>query len=134
MGQQNIDNTILLKLLTVPEYKDQFLRKLGDIFQTLTTETMLEVLEPMIDQVEPEMPLHFARWAEEHDQMVISEWPTTADGAYRYWEQRINRLRNTVKGRPYYLWGFAQEAFSLSEAEMLEYFGPRPELPSDFVP
>lgn len=134
MGQQNFDNTILLKLLEMPEYKDQFLRKLGDIFQTLTTETMTAVLEPLIAQIEPEMPLHFARWAEEHDQMVIGEWPTTTDGAYRYWEQRINRLRNTLKGRPYYLWGYVQEAFSLTDEQMLDYFGPRPELPSDFVP
>ena len=44
MGQQKIDNTIFLKLLTVPEYKDLFLRKLGDIFQYFTTEKMLEVL------------------------------------------------------------------------------------------
>lgn len=44
MGQQNIDNTIFLKLMTVPEYKDMFLRKLGSIFRFLTTEKMLEIL------------------------------------------------------------------------------------------
>ena len=131
MGQGNFENGIFLKLLEVPEYKDQFLRKLGDIFQTLTTEKMLEILEPLIDQIEPELPLHFARWAEEHDNALLAEWPTTADGAYRYWETRINRLKNVIKKRPNKLWGFVQEHFALSDETMLEYFGPQPEMPAD---
>ena len=133
MGLQNYNNTILLKLLEVPEYKDRFLRKLGDVFQTFTTETMLSVLEPMVAQIQPEMTLHFARWAEEHDQNVVSEWPTTADAAYRYWESRVNRLRNVIRKRPNKLWGFVQEQFKLSDAQMLDYFGPQPEIPADAV-
>lgn len=134
MGDQNIDNTILLKLLEVPEYKDKFLTKLGDIYQFFTTEKLLEILEPLVDQIEPEMQMHFARWAEEHDKMVISEWPTTPDGAYRYWEQRVNRLRNTIYGRPTKLWGFIKEAFNLSEEQMVSYFGAKPEFPAEYVP
>ncbi|MBQ9324501.1 MAG: lamin tail domain-containing protein [Clostridia bacterium] len=133
MGQQKINNTILLKLLTVPEYKDKFLRKLGDIFQTLTTENMLKVLEPLVEQITPEMSLHWERWGEENDQFVISEVPVTADGAYRYWEKRVERLRNTVRKRPNLLWGYIQETFSLSNDEMLEYFGAQPEIPADAV-
>lgn len=134
MGEKLIDNTLFLKLLEVPAYKDQFLRKLGDVFQFFTTEKLTEILEPLVAQIQPEMSLHFARWAEEHDQKILSEWPTNASAAYTYWERRITRLYNTFKGRPNYLWGFVQEAFGLSDAEMLSYFGPRPELPSDFNP
>lgn len=134
MGQKLIDNTLFLKLLEVPAYKDQYLRKLGDIFQFFTTEKMIEILNPLVDQIEPEMSLHFARWAEEHDQAVLSEWPTSASAAYNYWVRRINRLRNTCKGRPYYLWGFVKEQFELTNAEMIEYFGPQPTLPDDFIP
>ena len=54
--------------------------------------------------------------------------------AYRYWEQRIWRLYNTIKGRPNYLWGFVKDELNVSEADMLKYFGPQPELPEDFVP
>ena len=133
MGSKNIDNTILRKLLEVPEYKDKFLRKFGDIFQTFTTEFMLEILEPMVNQLKPEMPLHFARWAEEHDKNVASDLPTNAEGAFRYWQERISRLRNVIKKRPNLLWGFAQEAFQLTDEEMVEYFGPRPEMPADAV-
>lgn len=134
MGDQYIDNTVFLKLLSVPEYQDKFLRKLGDIFQTFTTEYMLSVLDPLVEQIQPEMGLHFARWAEEHDKAVIAEWPNTVDGAYRYWETRILRLKNIIKGRPYHLWGLVQTQFKLSDAQMMEYFGPRPELPADFNP
>ena len=133
MGQKNIDNTILKKLLTVPEYKDKFLRKLGDIFQTFTTEYMLSVLEPLVDLIEPEMSMHFARWGEENDTAIIAELPTTSDGAYRYWEKRVERLRNVIKKRPNLLWGYIQDAFNLSNAEMLDYFGERPEMPADAI-
>ena len=133
MGQKLIDNTILLKLLTVPEYKDRFLTKLGDIFKTFTTEHMLSVLEPLVQQITPEMTLHWARWGEENDPFVISEVPTTSDGAYRYWEKRIERLRNVLKKRPNLLWGYIQDAFSLNQNEMLKYFGERPVMPEDAV-
>ena len=133
MGQQKIDNTILLKLLSVPEYKDLFLTKLGTIFQTFTTEYMLNVLEPLVAQIEPEMQMHFARWGEENDRAIVRELPITADGALRYWNQRVERLRNTLKLRPNKLWGFVQDAFKLSNADMLHYFGERPEIPADAI-
>ena len=133
MGDQKIENILLRRLLSVPEYKDKFLLKLGDIFQTFTTEKMLEVLEPLVALITPEMSLHFARWGEESDKAIIAEWPNTVDGAYRYWEQWVERLRNTVKKRPNLLWGYVQEAFELSNEEMLHYFGPQPEMPADAV-
>ena len=55
----------------------------------------------------------------------------SADGAYRYWQQRVERLRNTLKKRPNLLWGYIQDAFELSQAQMEDYFGPRPDMPSD---
>ncbi len=133
MGQQLIDNTILLKLLEVPEYKDRFLTKFGDVFQKLTTDKMLEILEPLVVQITPEMQLHWARWGEFNDQYVISEVPTTADGAYRYWEKRIQRLQNTLKKRPNLLWGYAKDVFKLTDEQMIHYFGERPPMPEDAV-
>ena len=133
MGQQNIDNTIFRTVLSVPEYRDLFLRKLGDIFQTFTTDHMLEVLEGCLKEIEPEMTWHFSTWAELHDPMVISEWPTTVDGAIRYWEKHVNNLRNTLKKRPYILWGQVREQFKLTNEEMEAYFGPRPEKRDDAV-
>ncbi len=134
MGQMKIDNTILLKLLSVPEYKDRFLTKFGDIFQFMTTERMLEVLEPLVELITPEMQLHWARWGEENDKYVIEEVPITVDGAYRYWEKRVERLRNVCRLRPTYLWEFAQNAFNLTNQQMVHYFGEKPEMPPDAVP
>ena len=133
MGQQRIDNTIFITLLKSPEYKDKFLRKLGDIFRTFTTEHMLSVLNPLVEEITPEMELHWARWGEENDQMVIAEAPRTVDGAYRYWEKRVERLRNVIRKRPTYLWELVQNTFDLTDAEMVGYFGKKPEMPADAV-
>ena len=133
MGQKAIDNTIFMKLLSVPEYKDRYLTIYGKIFQKLTTEFMIRTLDEMVKIIEPEMQLHWARWGEENDKMVIAEVPTTIDGAYRYWEKRVDRLRNTCKLRPARLWEFTQDSFNLTNAEMEKYFGPKPEIPADAI-
>ena len=133
MGQQNINNTIFLKLLSVPEYKDRYLTIYGGIYQKLTTDTMLSVLEEMVELIRPEMALHWARWGEENDKFVISEVPTTAEGAYKYWEKRVERLRNVVRKRPTRLWDFTRDAFKLTKKEMEKYFGPRPDMPPEAI-
>ena len=132
MGEKLIDNTILLKLLSVPEYKDKFLRKLADIFSFCTTDTMLAILSPMVDQITPEMATHWERWGPENDKMVISEVPTTSDGAYRYWQQRVEFLRNVIRKRPRKLWAMIKSEFGLSDTQMINYgFGPQPHFPPD---
>ena len=133
MGEKNIDNTIFVKLLSVPEYKDRYLRIYGNIFKTFTTNYMISLLNELVDLIQPEMQLHWARWGEENDRMVISEVPVTVDGAYRYWEKRVERLRNVCRKRPTLLWEMTQEAFNLTNAEMIEYFGEKPEMPPDAV-
>jgi hypothetical protein len=133
MGQFKIDNTVFRALLSVPEYKDKFLRKLADMYRFFTTDKMLEILEPLVAEIQPEMGLHWARWGEENDPYVISEVPTTSDGAYRYWEKRVERLRNVVRKRPRLLWGYIKDAFNLSNLQMLDYFGPQPEFPEGVV-
>lgn len=135
MGDKYIDNTCFLTVLKVPEYKDLFFRKLGDIFQTFTTEHMLEVLDGCVAELYPdsEMKLHFARWAEYHDQMYTSEWPTNYTSAYAYWQKHVNRLKNTIKKRPTLLWEMIQEQFKLTDAQMIDYFGEKPEMPEDAI-
>ena len=135
MGQQLIDNTIFRTVLKVPEYRDMFFRKLGDIFQTFTTEYMTNILDECLAEMYPEteMKLHFSRWAEFHDKKAVSEWPTNYTSAYAYWEKHVNRLKNVIKKRPNLLWGMIQEQFKLTNAQMEEYFGPRPEMPADAV-
>ena len=134
MGQKGIDNTIFLKLLSVPEYKDRYLTIYGNLFQKMTTDFMLSVLNELVDLIKPEMQLHWARWGEENDTMVITEVPTTVDGAYRYWEKRVERLRNVVRLRPTRLWEYTQNAFNLTNEEMIHYFGRQPEMPPEAIP
>ncbi len=131
MGEKGIDNTILRKLLSVPEYKARFLTIYGQIFQKLTTKAMLDILDELVELIRPEMQLHWARWGEENDKFVISDVPTTVDGAYRYWEKRIERLQNTIRKRPTLLWEMTQDAFNLTNEEMVCYFGEKPEMPAE---
>ena len=133
MGDQKIDNTIFRKLLSNKEYRNKYLQVYGRIYQQLTTQFMLTTLNQMVAEIEPEMMLHWARWGTENDKFVITEVPTTVDGAYRYWEKRVERLRNVCKKRPTRLWDFTQKAFDLSNEEMIKYFGPRPDMPADAI-
>lgn len=133
MGEQKIDNTLFLKLLEVPEYRDRYFRKLGSVYRLFTTEHMMSVLLPLIEQIEPEMNIHFNRWGEENDPAIIAEAPRSVDGAYRYWQQRIKRLQNTLKKRPNLLWGYIKDGFGLTNAEMVEYFGEQPVMPEDAI-
>ena len=131
MGEKYINNTCFMTALKVPEYKDLFLKKLGDMFKTFTPEFLSNLLDECVAELHPatEMKLHFARWAEYHDQKLLGEWPTKEGPAYTYWENHVNRLHNTFLKRPYLFWAMVKEAFKLSDAQMESYFGPRPEKP-----
>ena len=131
MGEKYINNTCFMTALKVPEYKDLFLKKLGDMFKTFTPEFLSNLLNECVAELHPdtEMKLHFARWAEYHDQKLLGEWPTKEGPAYTYWQNHVNRLHNTFLKRPYLFWAMVKEAFKLSDAQMESYFGPRPEKP-----
>lgn len=133
MGDKNVNNTCFLTALKVPEYKAMFLQKLGDIYQTLTTERMIEILDGCVAELKPdtEMKLHFARWAEYHDKMVMSDWPTKEGPAYTYWQSRITRLKTVLTKRPYLFYNMVKKELSVSDAQMLQYFGPRPAQPEN---
>ena len=130
-GQQNIDNTLIRKLLENSEMQDKFLTRLGEIFQVFTTDFMLEVFNEMAATLEPEMNLHFNRWAEENDKAINVDSPTTPEGAMRYWKTRLDYTRNVIKKRPTYFYEMVQEQFNLSDAQMRIYFGDKPVLPDD---
>lgn len=132
-GQQLINNTLIRKLLENDEMKHQFLTRLGEVFQVFTTDFMLAELEAMVAILEPEMPLHFARWAEETDKAITADNPTTPEGALRYWNSRLDRLRNVIKKRPTLFYEMVQEQFELSDDQMLIYFGSKPPMPADAV-
>ncbi len=132
-GDMNINNTLIRKLLENNEMKEKFLRRMGQIFQTFTTQTMLDTFNSLVTKIEPEMPLHFARWAELNEKKINADSPLTAEGAMRYWQQRLDRSRNVMKKRPTLLYGFVQDYFSLSDATMVEYFGEKPPMPPDAI-
>ena len=142
MGDQKIDNTIFRKLMSVPEFKDRFMTIYGNIFKKLSGKVMVDgreknammaILDDLVELIRPEMKHHWDLWGELNDKNVIEEVPVTADGAYRYWEKRVERLRNVIRKRPTLLWQFTQDVFNLSNEEMEKYFGPKPEMPPEAV-
>jgi hypothetical protein len=94
---------------------------------------MTDTFNELAARIEPEMPLHFARWAELNDKAINVDSPLTAEGAKRYWEKRLDRSRNIFKIRPNYLYGYIQDYFNLSDAVMTEYFDEKPPIPPDAV-
>ena len=129
MGQMNVTNIIFRKMLESDEIRDKFLTRLGQIFQTLTTEVMIQELEECVALVEPELPMHYQRWAGYREIMkyINSDSPSSASGLLRYWRQRVDRMKNvTMTKRPYIFWGLVQTQFKLSDLEMAHYFGNRP--------
>lgn len=133
MGEQKIDNTIFLKLLEHPDYRQKFLEKLADVYKTFTTEYMTEILDGVLAEIEPEMKNHWTRWGELNDKAITSEVPVGIDSAYTYWESRVNRLYNTLKLRPHRLWDFIKEEYDLTQSEMEALFGPQPDYPEDAI-
>jgi hypothetical protein len=128
-----IDNTLIRKLLENPQMQDKFLRRFGEIFRQLTTEVMLRQVEECYNILQPEMMMHYERWASYHLKSISSEQPQTVDGSMRYWNSRVNRLKNVVKKRPTNCWKQVKEWFKLTDAQMIDYFGPMPEMPDDVI-
>lgn len=135
-GGKNINNLLIRKVLENPEMRDQFLRRMGELFQTvLTTENMQRLFDEMTAQIQTELPMHYERWATSMNPKISFDVPKNPTGAYNYWLSRVNRTRNTVMvKRPHLFWGMAQEFFELTDAQMIDYFGPRPSLPEEAVP
>ena len=132
MGQMNVTNTIFRKMLESDEIRDKFLTRLGFIYQTLTTEVMIQELEECVALIEPELPRHYQRWAGYTDIMkyINSDSPSSASGLLRYWRQRVDRMKNvTMTQRPYKFWDMVQKQFNLSDLQMAQYFGTRPANP-----
>ncbi len=129
-GQDNVNNTIWVKLLENDGIRDQFLTRLGEIFQIFTTDHMIAKLDEMTALIEPELSLHYSRWAEYTDKAIIAEAPNTPEGALRYWKERVRRLREeTIRYRPPRFYDMVQKQFKLTDDQMLHYFGEKPLLP-----
>lgn len=129
MGQQKINNVIFRTMLSSDEIRDQFFTRLGVIYQKLTTEVMLDMLDQCTAIIKPELPRHYSRWAPYKEPTINSESPTTADSYMRYWQQRVNRMKDTMRRRPYLFWGYVQDEFKMTNQQMEHYFGPRPANP-----
>ena len=103
--------------------------RFGEAFRFFTTERMLAQIDECYQIIKPEMAMHYDRWAEQNLKSISFDQPQTKDGCLRYWESRVERLRNVARKRPAYCWRQVAEYFKLTDAQMEQYFGPIPLIP-----
>lgn len=86
IGNQKIkSNLFVRKLVQVPQYREKFLKRYAELFNSvLTTENMVSLFYEMTAQIKPEMQMHSERWATEMSPKVSFDVPKNATGAYNY--------------------------------------------------
>ena len=134
VGNEKIkSNLFVRKLVQVPQYREKFLTRYAELFNSvLTTENMVSLFYEMTAQIKPEMQMHHERWAAEMPAKVSFDAPKNATGAYNYWVSRCERAVRVMNRRPHFVWLDIQSYFGLSDAEMESYFGPCPEIPAQY--
>lgn len=134
IGNQKIkSNLFVRKLVQVPQYREKFLKRYAELFNSvLTTENMVSLFYEMTAQIKPEMQMHSERWATEMSPKVSFDVPKNATGAYNYWLTRCERTVRVMNRRPHFIWLDIQSYFGLSDAEMESYFGPCPEIAAEY--
>ncbi|MBQ7520620.1 MAG: CotH kinase family protein, partial [Clostridia bacterium] len=130
-ANKDIDNSLILKLLENADMKDRFLARFGEVFRFFTTDRILAQIDESYAILEPEMDMHYERWASENLKSISFDQPQTKDGCLRYWRNRVERLRNVARKRPAYCWRQVAEWFHLTDAQMASYFGPIPLISPD---
>ena len=128
-ANDDLDNSLWLKLLENEQMFDKFMTRFGQLFQFFTTERMLAQIDECYNILQPEMTMHFERWAEHNLKNISFDQPQTVDGCLRYWNERVDRLRNVAMKRPRYAWVQMKEWYKLSDEIMIHYCGPKPEFP-----
>ncbi|HHT15416.1 MAG: lamin tail domain-containing protein [Christensenellales bacterium] len=128
-ANDDLDNSLWLKLLENEQMFDRFMTRFGQLFQFFTTERMLAQIDECYNILQPEMTMHFERWAEHNLKNISFDQPQTVDGCLRYWNERVDRLRNVAMKRPRYAWVQMKEWYKLSDEIMIHYCGPKPEFP-----
>lgn len=132
-SNDDIDNTVWLKLLENDEMRARFFTRCGELFRFFTVDRMLTQVDECVNLIQPEMNMHYERWAAFNLKNISMEQPQTVDGAMRYWVSRIDRLRNVIRKRPRHFWVQMKEWYNLSDEEMIRYFGEKPEYPPEAI-
>ena len=133
-GTQKIKaNLFLRKLVEVPQYREKFLTRYAELFNSvLTSENMEKLFLEMIAEIQPEMQMHMERWAAEMPAQVSFDQPKNPTGAYTYWQTRCERAIRVIYRRPHFVWKDIQSYFGLSDEEMTARFGPCPVIPAQY--
>ncbi|NLA76727.1 MAG: hypothetical protein GX851_02655, partial [Clostridiales bacterium] len=84
--------TLIRNLLENPGFKQKFLSTYNTYLDTIfATDRMLSIFEPMVKELEPEMPRHIQRWSEQSDPYRL-----TCTTSMKSWYSYVSTLRKII--------------------------------------
>jgi len=106
-GEGNwFSTTIQMGLLQNDEFKEKFLRRFAyHLNNTFETSHVISVIDKLASEIEPEIRRNFKKWT----------------GSYSLWKECVQKLKDFVIGRPYYVKMYIQQYFGLTDEQMREY-------------
>lgn len=104
----DFDHIPFAALMKVPEMKDKFLRRMGEIMaEYFTYHDLSAELDRFAASMEPIMEFHETRW------------PLSAES----WKKNVENIRKTLRARPPLVVEHMQTIFRLSDEQVQLYFG-----------
>ena len=101
------DNTMFVKLMAVPDVRDYFLRRMGDLLRTtFSAQNVVSRIEARYNLIAPLMEANCARWG----------WSVGG------WKKSGAKFVSYAQTRPQKMVGYLTEAFGLTDAQAQEYF------------
>ena len=101
------DNTMFVKLMAVPDVRDYFLRRMGDLLRTtFSAQNVVSRIEARYNLIAPLMEANCTRWG----------WSVGS------WKKSGAKFVSYAQTRPQKMVGYLTEAFELTDAQAQEYF------------
>ncbi len=98
--------TVQMGLLQNDEFRDRFLKRFAyHLNNTFEPNRVISYIDELASEIEPEIPRNFKKWK----------------GSYSLWKDCVQKLKDFVIGRPYYVKMYLQQYFGLTDEQMQEY-------------
>jgi hypothetical protein len=100
---RRLSTVLLANLLKNNDFKEEFLQRFAyHLNYTFAPERVINIIDEIAGDIEPEMPSHFQRWG----------------GTVNSWQTHVQSLRNFAQQRPAIVVRHIQRKFNLTNAEM----------------
>ena len=105
---------LVRKLYQNSEFKDLYLKSLAKYLKTtFKPERMNKIIDELVSEIEPEMPLHINRWGASYGRL------SSMNG----WKNNVKAFKNSLTNRYNRVVNNLRSYFNLSNSEYNKYFG-----------